>query len=222
MLACVSVALLLRSLSCSHPSLHVNSLKNSSPKPDDVQIQVHSAVFSRRLLLLLRAWKFLVRVKQYSRLRVKRTCCNDWRLWKQWRKHAGRVQHTAIRVVKRRQQVLMYDVMAEWYCLLQRRFQQVVRVAKDFFVAWAATTVREELARQNKGQALSWVSQRSLALRTLLVWVFRGSRARSLQLARRWTSRAFHRWVSSTFRGRSSLPDALRRADTVLETLLYM
>ena len=42
--------------------------------------------------------------------------------------------------------------------------------------------------------------KRSLALRTLLLWVFRGSRARSLHLARRWVSRAFHRWVSSTFR----------------------
>jgi hypothetical protein len=55
------------------------------------------------------------------------------------------------------------------------------------------------------------------------VQVFRGSRARSLHLARRWISRAFYRWVSSTLklRARMSLPGTLRRAESVLEKILF-
>ena len=189
---------------------------------------VVEAVFCRRLLQLLATWRWSVRLKALSfRLqtqwcaRVKRRVWNEWQVWQDSRMHLRRVVHTGVLVTKRTHLVLMYQVVAEWYRLVEVRFQQVVRVAKQYFVAWATGTGAEAQARESKGQALEWLSRRSLALRTLLVWVFRGGRARSLHLARRWTSRAFHRWVSSTFTGRTSLPDALRRADAVLERLLY-
>jgi len=189
---------------------------------------VLEAVFCRRLLQLLATWRWSVRLKALSfRLqtqwcaRVKRRVWNEWQVWQDSRMHLRRVVHTGVLVTKRTHVVLMYQVVAEWYRLVQVRFQQVVRVAKQYFVAWATGTGAEAQARESKGQALEWLSRRSLALRTLLVWVFRGGRARSLHLARRWTSRAFHRWVSSTFTGRASLLDALRRADVVIEREFY-
>jgi len=182
---------------------------------------VSVAVFSRRALLFLRAWRLRARLGAYTRASL---CRRSWKAWSDWKwrgKQAKHVEHIGRHIARRTQVLLMYDVMAEWYALLQLRFHQVVRVAKAYFAAWVTACRSHAAARESKVQAFAWVHHRSLALRTLLMWVLRGGRARSLHLARRWLSRAFHRWVSSTFRGRRSLPEALRRADAVLERLVF-
>lgn len=182
---------------------------------------VVQGMWCRRLLLLLRSWRLLLQLRACARHRAKQCAWGWWQEWRQRMLSKACLQRTGSLVARRTVMFLLYLVLAHWYLLLKSRFQKILSQGKNTFDAWVQATKHEAAARQSKGQALWWVSQRSLVLRTLLLWVFRGSRARSLHVARRWLSRAFHRWSSSTFRGRSSLTDTLRRADCVLERLLF-
>ena len=88
---------------------------------------VLTAVFSHRLLILFRAWRFSAQLKEYGRVRGCRLAIGAWQRWVRYKKHARCAVNTGDKVARRTEQILMYDVMAEWYGLLQLRFRQVLR-----------------------------------------------------------------------------------------------
>ena len=89
---------------------------------------VLAAMFSQRLLLLIRAWRLLAQLKAYGRVRGCRLALRAWQWWVGYKEHTKCVVHTGDKVARRMEQLLMYEVMAEWYALLQLRFRQVVRI----------------------------------------------------------------------------------------------
>ena len=48
-----------------------------------------------------------------------------WQVYRSMREHERRLQHTGGMVARRTSLVLMYDVMSDWYSLVQLRFRQV-------------------------------------------------------------------------------------------------